>query len=165
MKELLQHAAWADALLWASVLRTPQLAGDERARELLHHVHAVQWVYLRLTRGEPPDIPELDAFDGLETIRDWGRRGHEEAAAHFASLDDASLDAPLVLPWADSLVERYGKAQPTTVRDGVVQVATHTTYHRGQLAARVREAGGEPPLSDYIVWVWAGRPEAEWSGG
>jgi uncharacterized damage-inducible protein DinB len=38
----------------------------------------------------------------------------------------------------------------------------HSTYHRGQVNARLRELGIEPPLTDYIAWIWFGRPEAEW---
>jgi uncharacterized damage-inducible protein DinB len=45
----------------------------------------------------------------------------------------------------------------------MIQVATHSTYHRGQVNARLREVGGEPPLVDYIAWIWFGRPAPEWS--
>jgi len=34
--------------------------------------------------------------------------------------------------------------------------------HRGQVAARLREIGGEPPLVDFIAWVRLGRPEPVW---
>jgi uncharacterized damage-inducible protein DinB len=38
----------------------------------------------------------------------------------------------------------------------------HTAYHRGQISTRIREIGGEPPLIDYLYWVWAGRPSPGW---
>ncbi len=38
----------------------------------------------------------------------------------------------------------------------------HSTHHRGQVAARLRELGGEPPLVDFIAWLWWKRPEPEW---
>jgi hypothetical protein len=31
-------------------------------------------------------------------------------------------------------------------------------YHRGQVATRLRERGGEPPLTDFIAWIWMHRP-------
>jgi uncharacterized damage-inducible protein DinB len=40
----------------------------------------------------------------------------------------------------------------------------HSGYHRGQVARRLREHGAEPPLGDFIAWVWMGRPEADWGG-
>jgi hypothetical protein len=30
------------------------------------------------------------------------------------------------------------------------------------VARRLRELEVEPPLTDYIAWVWTGRPEADW---
>lgn len=61
-------------------------------------------------------------------------------------------------PWADQLVARFGAAQPATLSESVLQVALHSTYHRGQINARLRELGGDPPLVDFIVWIWRGRP-------
>ena len=49
-----------------------------------------------------------------------------------------------------------------TVGETVVQVATHSAYHRGQICTRLRELGTEPPLTEYFVWVWHGKPGAEW---
>jgi len=34
-----------------------------------------------------------------------------------------------------------------------MHVVTHSAYHRGQVAAAVREAGGKPEATDYVVWV------------
>jgi uncharacterized damage-inducible protein DinB len=42
------------------------------------------------------------------------------------------------------------------------QVAMHSMHHRGQVNARLRELGAEPPLVDYIAWIWRGRPEPMW---
>ena len=42
----------------------------------------------------------------------------------------------------------------------MLQVALHSMYHRGQINARLRDFGGNPPLVDFIAWVWLGRPAA-----
>ena len=47
----------------------------------------------------------------------------------------------------------------------MIQVTIHSTHHRGQFNARLRQVGGEPPLVDYIAWVCFGRPPAEWAQG
>jgi uncharacterized damage-inducible protein DinB len=58
---------------------------------------------------------------------------------------------------------RFGREPvPTTMRETMLQVAMHSTYHRGQVNARLRELGAEPPLTDYIAWLWMGKPAAEW---
>jgi uncharacterized damage-inducible protein DinB len=50
-----------------------------------------------------------------------------------------------------------------TLAETMLQVASHSTYHRGQVNARLRELAGEPPLVDYIAWIWFGRPAPEWN--
>jgi uncharacterized damage-inducible protein DinB len=61
------------------------------------------------------------------------------------------------------IVEKFGKALPATLGESVFQVITHTAYHRGQISTRIREIGGEPPLIDFLYWVWAGRPAPGWA--
>jgi len=56
----------------------------------------------------------------------------------------------------------FEKVTPATHAESVVQVAMHTTYHRGQVATQIRALGGEPPLTDFVVWIWLGKPEPEW---
>ena len=51
----------------------------------------------------------------------------------------------------------------TCPKSCATQVASHSTYHRGQVNARLREVGGTPPLVDYIAWIWFGRPAPNWS--
>ena len=49
-----------------------------------------------------------------------------------------------------------------TVTEALTQCAMHSHYHRGQNATRLRELGGEPPLTDLIGWYWKGRPAPVW---
>jgi uncharacterized damage-inducible protein DinB len=44
----------------------------------------------------------------------------------------------------------------------VLQVVLHSTYHRAQVATRVREFGATPELTDFVAWVWMNRPEPKW---
>ena len=57
---------------------------------------------------------------------------------------------------------RLGSAGPATVAECLLQLALHSAHHRGQVAAWLREAGGEPPLTDFIAWIWTGRPAPAW---
>jgi uncharacterized damage-inducible protein DinB len=154
--------AWADAVVWRAVLGTAAAAGDGRIHSLLHHLHTVQWVYLQLLRHETVEVPDEDAFADLGALCRWARTYHEEAPLFLSSLDHASLDVPLELPWAKRLAERFGSVHPANVRQSILQVTSHSTYHRGQLNARIREVGGEPPLTDFVAWVWVGEPRADW---
>jgi uncharacterized damage-inducible protein DinB len=45
-----------------------------------------------------------------------------------------------------------GRDFRNSVRDIVIHVTMHGSYHRGQIARLVRAAGGEPPYTDYIQY-------------
>lgn len=160
-RTLLDQGEWADAVTWKAVLATG--AEDAELREKLHHVHVVQWVYLQLWRDQAPAPRALDGFSDLAALRDWVREYYRELPGFLAGVSDADLGREIRIPWADRLVERYGQARTTTLCETLLQVALHGTYHRGQVNRRVRELGGEPPLTDFVAWVWMGRPAPDWS--
>jgi uncharacterized damage-inducible protein DinB len=69
----------------------------------------------------------------------------------------------MVIPWVAHFEQRLGRtAEVPTLADTMFRVGNHSTYHRGQVNARLRAVGGEPPLVDHIAWVWLGRPAASW---
>lgn len=160
LRVLMEHMAWADATLWQAALAAPGAAGDERLRTLLHHIAECQWVYLGLMRGEGVTTRALSELPTLEAVRDWSRAYHFAAARFLAAQPDPGR--PLEVPWSDQLAARFGRVVTASLGEALVQVASHSTYHRGQANTRIRELGGEPPLVDFIIWVWAGRPAAEW---
>ena len=75
---------------------------------------------------------------------------------------DAGFQQPVEFLWADTIKQRFGAVTPATLAESAWQVFSHTTYHRGQAATRVREIGGEPPTVDFLVWVWQGKPAPSW---
>jgi uncharacterized damage-inducible protein DinB len=73
------------------------------------------------------------------------------------------MESPVVMPWIEMFEKRLGrKADAPTFHETLLQVAMHSAYHRGQVSTKLRELGGEPPLTDFIVWVWTGKPQPEW---
>lgn len=157
-RELIAYTAWADAAVWAAVLGNATAAADERVRGYLAHAGQVQRLFLALWRGEPRPTP--DEVAETAALLAGSRRALEEAAAHLGGLDASELARETTLPIAGRVAG--GEPAASTLADTVFQVVNHSTYHRGQVTARLRELGGEPPLVDYIAWVWRGRPEAAW---
>jgi uncharacterized damage-inducible protein DinB len=84
------------------------------------------------------------------------RRVDSDALALVGSINDERLQTIVRVPWF--------KEPPLSlqVSQALLQAAMHGHYHRGQNATRLRELGGEPPLTDLIVWYWKGRPSALW---
>jgi uncharacterized damage-inducible protein DinB len=159
-RALLGHAEWADATVWKSVSALAREDGE--LREKLHHLHMVQWAYLHIWRGEAVKPRELNTFPTLAAIRAWAREYYAELPSYLTTLPSGSLVQEVRFPWADRLVQRFGKAQTATWAESVLQVAMHTCYHRGQVARRLRQLDVEPPLCDFIAWIWMSRPGADW---
>ena len=161
-RSLLLHMEWADALVWQSVLNAPR--PDDSIPERLHHFHCTQWAYLQVLQGRPLDVPDRGAFPDSRSLGLWARRFYRELPAYRDSLDEAKLSRRVEFPWAARVAERLGNPGPATAGESILQLVLHTTYHRGQVATRLRECGGEPPLTDFIAWIWMRRPAPDWGG-
>ena len=149
---------WADA----TVCRA-DASRDRKLAEWLLHIHQVQraflhiWTNTSMTFRQPSEFPELPA------IQQWAMPYYEEAHRFFTTLDPAALERRVAMPWVKSFEQKSGRtfAEPT-LAETMFQVTSHSTYHRGQVNARLRTLGGEPPLVDFIAWVWFGKPAPEW---
>jgi uncharacterized damage-inducible protein DinB len=162
IRGLFRHMEWADALVFGAVLGSERARTDRVVRDRLHHAHLVQRAFLHVWKGLSFEVGEGEALDLVGLAR-WARAYHEAVAPHLDALDPESLDRIVVLPWAERLTARVGRAPaPVTEGEMLLQVAAHSTYHRGQANARLRQIGAEPPLCDFIAWVWYGKPRADW---
>ncbi len=162
LRDLYQHMEWADAAVWRAVLTSPEACADQKLKEYFYHLHLVQRAFLRAWRGEPRETTYPTFDDGHELML-WGRSYFGDVFEHFETLTDEQLSQPAQLPWADIVEKELGrKPEMLSVAEMMLQVPMHSQYHRGQINARLRTVGGEPPRVDYIVWVWLGRPEADW---
>ena len=161
-RELIAHMEWADAQTWRAVRDFAAAQSDERLRWLFHHSHLVQSIYLQAWRGDPFLLTELTDYPDLESIEDWTRPYYPLAAAFAESVDESRFAKPVDFPWSQMIVEKFGKQLPATLSESAFQIFTHTAYHRGQISTRIRALGGEPPVVDFIYWVWAGKPAPQW---
>jgi len=162
LTDLYRHMEWADAMVWASVLASEVAQTDARLQKYLYHLHVTQRAFLRTWRNEPREAP-YPTFNDARSLMLWSRDYYGEAFAYLKGLSDKNLSEPMPVPWAAMVERRLGYApETTTMGETALQVAMHSLYHRGQINARLRDIGGEPPLVDYIAWVWLGRPSPEW---
>ena len=73
------------------------------------------------------------------------------------------LNDIIEIPWTKLLEKKLRQSfRPTDLSQQILQVIMHSTYHRGQVNKLIRDADGEPPLTDYIYWLWIGKPAGKW---
>ncbi len=162
IQELFQHMEWADALVWQTALASEAALEDKSMRERLLHTHMVQRAFLRIWQEQPLNPNAAADLTGV-SLAAWGREYHQEARRYLSEIMEADLDRPVTLPWAEFIAARIGRQPETpTLGETCLQVASHSGYHRGQVNARPRELGAEPPLVDFITWIWLGKPAAQW---
>jgi len=163
ISSLLNHMKWADAEVWKKVLSFPSAENDERIKKLLYHLHQVQYAFYFLWNEQPLEIPKPEEFTDLKSIAKWGI-DYQQKLNEFLSSEKANEKDKIVqIPWSVFIERKIGKKViPATLEETMMQVTSHSTYHRGQINTRFRELGGEPASVDFIVWIWLGKPKEDW---
>ena len=163
--DLLDHQAWGDSEIWRVLLHSSEALSDSRIVGWLHHIHYVQHAFLRVWLAKPiEDLPEQSDFTALADLSAWGLAAHEALRSYLQAAGDADLSGHFEPPWADQfgLTASCREGEPT-VEQSLIQASMHTAHHRGQISARLRALGATPPSVDFIVWLWSGRPKAQWT--
>jgi uncharacterized damage-inducible protein DinB len=164
LRELFRHMEWADANVWAAIPRNAP--ADDRLRNWIVHIHVVQRAFLSVWTKQDflVAFKNPEEFVSMSDVCRWAQPYYREAERFIDEVTDERLAQPLELPWAAQIAEHLGRPQEmTTLGDTCFQVTSHSTYHRGQVNARLREIGAQPPLVDYIAWAWFGKPGAQWT--
>jgi uncharacterized damage-inducible protein DinB len=152
LRRLMDHMAWADRRLGDAFAAVPPGANVEKLLEVYAHVLGAEEVWLSRLEGRPARAavwPQL----GLEDCAKLARDLREGYATFLARLSPTDLARPIAYK------SSAGVAFVSTIEDILLHVALHGSYHRGQIAARMREQGLEPAASDYIAFV-RGAPAA-----
>lgn len=158
--DLYRHQAWADAELWRAYEAHPGALADKASWERFHHLHIVQQAFFAIARGADPAALEFTTpadYASPADLKAEVRRYHDDVQPFVAGLDASARARRLVIPWF--------KEPPLdlSIEEALLQAVMHSHYHRAQNATRLRELGGTPPYTDYIIWLWKGRAAPQWS--
>jgi uncharacterized damage-inducible protein DinB len=141
LKTLFAYDDWAnhEALRSLRVLSLP----PARALKVMAHIINTQWLWMSRLKQ-----------DGHKVVV-WPEYGLEEAEQQLPVLRGAwqkFLDTRTTgdLERSVEYVNSKGERWRNRVQDILMHVVLHAAYHRGQIAAQVREAGGEPAYTDLI---------------
>lgn len=158
-RDLYRHMRWADEAVWAAVLASDACSADERILDTMHHIHATQHSFLDVWTEREFTYYRRDG-QSAEAISAWAGEFHAGAWSYLGSISDDDLGETLPIPWAHYLEEHLGRPPgDVTLGETIYQVVSHSMHHRGQVMKRIRELGDDPPMVDYIVWLWLERPQ------
>ena len=146
---------WADRrVLDACRQLTPEQYAAEPApgwssvRSTLVHMAVVTEGWLRGLTGEtvgsPPTEAELPAVEDAERLLE---RAYRTVEGLLPTLTPERLVTPMTLRGGG----RSAVLPPWAVLRHVVN---HATYHRGQIASKLKRFGIEQPATDFIFWMF-----------
>ena len=142
---LLRYDAWANAETLAALRRTPVPAG----LRWLGHIVAAEFLWLGRLLEQPSALPVWPDLAPDEIAALLDRLG-ADWTGYLSALAEEDL--------TDGVGYRntQGEFWTNTVGDILTHVVSHSAYHRGQIAAAVRAAGGDAAYTDFIHAVRRG---------
>ena len=161
ISDLSEHMFWADMKVWSEINKM-QNKDTKNIFDLFFHLHSVQHAYLCIWKEESLNHFQKIKFDKLNEIYEWAVDYHNKYRVFISNLDKNKLYQEIKIPWTGQLRRKLGKPPgSSSLIQTIYQVIMHSTYHRGQINKEIRRIGGEPPLTDFIYWIWSGKPEVE----
>lgn len=139
IKEFIKYTKKADEIMMTAFANTGFSIPE--ANTLWSHVLSAQHIWAKRMLNEQPAYAVWEVLlpENFEAIY-AANLGLLEHVAATKSLDE-------VINYANSAGEVFS----STVGEILMHVCNHGTYHRGQLAKMLKQAGYAVPLTDYIM--------------
>jgi uncharacterized damage-inducible protein DinB len=122
--------------------------GWSSVRSTIYHIAWVTEVHLRTLAGGPdegiPTEADLATVDDAAQLLERAYRRFEELRP---TLTPERLDSMLTLRppgWPPMTLPRWAMLR---------HIVTHSTYHRGQVASKLKRFGIEQPVTDFFFWA------------
>lgn len=156
---LYAYNRWADGLVLDACRKlTPEqyaaepVPGWTSVRATIVHIAVVTEGWIRGFTGE--NVVNVPTEADLPTVDD-AQRQLEKAYRLIDEILPTLTPETLATPHTFRGGGRSATLPPWTVLRHVVN---HATYHRGQVASKLKRLGVEPPATDFIFWVFAQSP-------
>jgi len=154
-REMFGYASWANARMFAAAealtpeqLDAPAASSFPSVRATLAHIVWAEWIWMRRWLGESPTtVPPWVGGGSLAEVKAELATLEAERGVFLGRLSDSDLDAVTTYRGTD------GKAFSHPLGQLMRHVVNHSTYHRGQLAAQLRQLGRTPPSTDFTRYL------------
>ena len=156
LRTLMRYKAWANDLVFAAAAKLPE-AELTAPRKIvfgnlvrtLNHVHAMDEVWRAHLEGRPHGYATRnpEACPSLAELREAQQAMDAWWVGYADSLPEAKQDEVVSFRFIG------GGPGSMTRRDILLHVANHGTYHRGNVASMMYQAGVAPPATDLPVFL------------
>jgi uncharacterized damage-inducible protein DinB len=135
----------------ASLARVPDADRSspafQKAVELFAHIFKARRLWLHRFGAAQEDVRDLFARDvAFAALASFAEETQTMWSAFFESLDGAAIAGEFEYQSLDA-----GRFR-NSIEDILTQLFGHSWYHRGQIAALVKSAGGTPAVTDFVFW-------------
>lgn len=145
---------WANAKILDAVSKlTPEqftrdLHSSHRSvRDTLAHILAAEWIWLERWNGTSPKaLLDPSDFPTVESIRSRLTEVEDGCRKFISGLDDQSLQKVV------AYTNTKGEEWKYTLGHMLQHVATHSSYHRGQVITMLRQLGAEAVSVDLLYY-------------
>ncbi|HEY1025450.1 MAG TPA: DinB family protein [Sphingobacteriaceae bacterium] len=138
LKDLLKYTEAADKrVITAMNMSVP----PEKAIALFSHVLSAQHIWVHRILGLERQYAVHHVFDPSE----FSRISENNMIKLWSIFSDRNLNT--IITYTNTAGDTFS----ASVRDILFHVINHSTYHRAQIATELRQAGLEPPVTDYII--------------
>ncbi len=151
--DLYRYNDWANnLLLHAATSLSPEevnrdLGGSYKSvRDVIAHITSAEWAWLERWNGiSPQSIPEWVAQD-LSVLAGYLSDVQARRRLFLESLSDDALSSEVAFQFLS------GAADHHPLSDLLIHVVDHSSYHRGQVASKLRQTGATPPPTGFIAF-------------
>jgi uncharacterized damage-inducible protein DinB len=156
LRTLMHYKAWADELIFAAVGRLPEAELTAPRKIIfgnllrtLNHVYAMDEVWRAHLEGRPHGYTTRnpEACPPLAELREAQKAMDGWFVSYADALPEAKHDETVNFRFIG------GGPGSMTRRDILLHVANHGTYHRGNVASMMYQAGTPPPTTDLPVFL------------
>ncbi|MCB0718424.1 MAG: DinB family protein [Bacteroidetes bacterium] len=147
LKRAFRYEFWATRVVLDAAISLD--SPPARLVRVLNHLVAAQQLWLDRLHGDKQQMPVWPE-EGLDQIR----TRLESLEAAYAQFLDNQRTEKLMRPIA--YTNSKGVPWANRVEEILTHVSLHSAYHRGQATMLLRDAGVDPPLTDFIHAVRTG---------
>jgi len=141
--QLPDYLRWANTRMLESMKTAPTL--EPRAWEIATHLLEAETLWIERLHGRVSSATSWPTARTPAELSNFIERNAAAYADYIARLGDSN---PSV-----TYTNSKGETFTNYAHDMLAHVFSHGSYHRGQIAALIKRAGGTPVLTDYIFFV------------